>query len=76
MHSGVAAMLTLQADISKVLQPEADAFMANDRRFNKENFEAITNSLDRVFNILCDQGFIKEYEPIFRNGELLLERKL
>lgn len=64
MHSGVAAMLTLRADISKVLQPEADAFMANDRRFNKENFEAITNSLDRVFNILYGKGLIKEYKPV------------
>lgn len=64
MNSGVAAMLTLQADMSKVLQPEADAFMANDRKFNRENFEAMTNSLDRVFGILYDRGLIKEYEPM------------
>lgn len=64
MNSGVAAMLTLQADMSKVLQPEADAFMANDRKFNRGNFEALTNSLDRVFGILYDRGLIKEYEPM------------
>ena len=64
MNSGVAAMLTLQADMSKVLQPEADAFMASERKFNRENFEAITNSLDRVFSILYDKGLIKEYEPM------------
>jgi hypothetical protein len=57
-------MLTLQADMSKVLQPEADAFMVNDRKFNRENFEVMTNSLDRVFGILYDRGLIKEYEPM------------
>ena len=68
MNSGVAAMLTLQADMSKVLQPEADAFMASKRKFNRENFEAITNSLDRVFSILYDKGLIKEYEPMQEQG--------
>ena len=64
MNSGVAAMLTLQADMSRALQPEADAFMASERKFNRENFEAITNSLDRVFSILHNKGLIKEYESM------------
>ena len=64
MNSGVAAMLTLQADMTKALQPEVDAFMASEHKFNKENFEAMTNSLDRVFGILYDRGLIKEYEPM------------
>ena len=68
MNSGVAAMLTLQADMSRALQPEADAFMASEHKFNRENFEAITNSLDRVFSILYDKGLIKEYEPMQEQG--------
>lgn len=68
MNSGVAAMLTLQADMSRALQPEADAFMASERKFNRENFEAITNSLDRVFSILYYKGLIKEYESIQEQG--------
>ena len=68
MNSGVAAMLTLQADMSRALQPEADAFMASERKFNRENFEAITNSLDRVFSILYYKGLIKEYESMQEQG--------
>lgn len=68
MNSGVAAMLTLQADMSRALQPEADAFMASERKFNRENFEAITNSLDRVFSILYYKGLIKEYKSMQEQG--------
>jgi hypothetical protein len=42
--------------------------MASERKFNRENFEAITNSLDRVFSILYDRGLIKEYEPMQEQG--------
>lgn len=61
-------MLTLQADMSRALQPEADAFMASERKFNRENFEAITNSLDRVFSILYYKGLIKEYKSMQEQG--------
>lgn len=63
MDRGVAAVLTLSANVDKALKLEVSEYLSSDDTFNRENFVANTAALDRVFRVLKRFGLLKEYKP-------------